>query len=96
MSHTVIYCSIVAATRKRLHVLPQLYKMCTDEFNGYIERLEGAGLIVRRITDNITYYDLPISSTNYSRNYILAAIEAYSKGAWQGITTALLNQQNAV
>ena len=89
-----IYLSIVEATRRRLHVLPQIYKICPDEFNNYITQLENAGLIVRRVSDGITYYDLAVSATRLNKKFILDAIERCSKGIAEGVTTALLGHVN--
>ena len=86
-----IYYSIVDASRKRYHVLPKIYKICEDEFNGYIDRLVNANLIEIRITDNITYYDAPLPDKNCNRKFILSALEACSKGIAEGVTSAMIN-----
>ena len=91
-----IYCSIVAASRKRYHVLPQIYKICEDEFNGYINRLVDAKLIEVRVTDNIAYYDTPITVKKCNRKFILDAIEACSKGISEGATSAILKQASSI
>ena len=85
-----ICCSIVTASRKLYHVMPQIYKICTDEFNGYINRLVEAKLIVIRVTDNITYYDSTLTEKNCNKKFILDAMEACARGIAQGITTATL------
>ena len=87
-----IYCSIVAASYNRYHVLPKIYKICDDEFNGYINRLVEANLISIRVTDNITYYDTPLTAKKCRRKFILEAIEACSKGLSEGIATAVLKK----
>ena len=91
-----IYCSIVSASCKRYHVLPQLYKICTDEFNGYINRLVEADLISIRVTDNITYYDATLNAKNCNKKFILNAIESCSKGLSEGTTTAILKQFSSI
>ena len=91
-----IYYSIVDASRKRYHVLPQIYKMCEDEFNGYINRLAEANLIAIRVTDNITYYDTPLPATNCNKKFILEAIAACSRGLSEGATTAVLKQASTL
>ena len=85
-----IYCSIVTATQKRYHVLPKIYKICVDEFEGYINRLVAAGLIVLRVSDNITYYDYPLKLKKCKRKFVLDMIESCSRGISQGLTTATL------
>lgn len=87
-----IYCSIVAASKKRYHVLPKIYKICDDEFNGYINRLVEANLISIRVTDNITYYDTPLTEKQCNRKFILEMIATCSKGISEGATTAMIKQ----
>lgn len=91
-----IYYSIVVASHKRYHVLPKIYKICDDEFNGYISRLVEANLISIRVTDNITYYDTPPTTKKCNRKFILKAIEACSKGISEGVATAMLKQASSV
>ena len=91
-----IYCSIIKATSKQRHVLPQLYNICLDEFNGYIDRLEAAGLIVKRETEGVMYYDLPLNKPKYTRKFIIDAIEACSKGITQGLTAAVLDKASTM
>lgn len=83
-----IYCSIVNAARNRFHVLPPLYDLCEDEFNGYVDCLVDAGYIVRRTTDGITYYDATPQAKHYKKVELLKAIEPAIKAASEGITTA--------
>ncbi len=83
-----IYCSIVNAARNRFHVLPPLYDLCEDEFNGYVDRLVDAGYIVRRTTDDITYYDATPQAKHYKKVELLKAIEPAIKAVSEGITTA--------
>ncbi len=85
-----IYYSILRATFHRKHVLPQLYSMCLEEFEGYIERLEAAGYIIVRVTDGITYYDAPFGMKLPSKREIMKAIEVITRAAAEGITTAVL------
>lgn len=69
-----IYNSIVQATNKREHVMAKLYNLSEDEFNGYIERLIAADLIVKRVNDGITYYDATLQGASYNENQILNAV----------------------
>lgn len=91
-----IYYSIVIASHNRQHVLPKLYKICQEEFNGYINRLAQANLIDIRVTDNITYYDATLSATDVNKKFILDALERCSKGIAQGVTEAALKQASGV
>lgn len=90
-----IYCSIIKGTRKLFHVLPQIYKICPEEFNTYIEQLEQAGLIVRRITDGITYYDSTLKSTKYNRTEILNAIGEIIGKITEGVTSAITEKSKS-
>ena len=56
-----VYCSIVKACMNFCHVVPALYNMRDDEFNGYIDRLIAAGYISTRVADGVTYYWRAIS-----------------------------------
>lgn len=80
-----VFMSIVKATLKRKHVLPELYGMCQEEFDGYINQLVEAGLIRIRITDSITYYDPTLQAEQQSKSeikqLIMECIEAASRGA---------------
>ena len=69
-----IYKSIVYAARNQLNVLPQLYKICQSEFDGYIEELVHVGLIRLRVADGVTYYDATIKATQYNEKQIVQAI----------------------
>lgn len=73
------------------HVTAKIYNLCDDEFNGYINRLVEAGLIIIRVTDGVTYYDSPIPSKNCNKKFIIDAIEAGARGIAQGVTSALAN-----
>ena len=90
-----IYYSIIKGTRNRLHVLPQIYKICPEEFNTYIEQLEKAELIVRRITDDITYYDLTMKAMNCTKKMVLDIIRSCSEGIAKGITAAMVEQSKS-
>lgn len=91
-----IYCSIIKAANACLHVFPELYGIGRDEFDGYIRRLEEAGFIEARISDGITYYDATIKAMHSSREFILAVIEASSKGIAGGVTETCLAQLKGV
>lgn len=86
-----IYYSIVKATKNLYHVTAKIYNLYDDEFNGYINRLVEAGLIIIRVTDGVTYYDSPIPSKNCNKKFIIDAIEASARGIAQGVTTVLAN-----
>lgn len=84
-----IYTSIVVASYKRRHVFPSLYKLCDEEFESYIDELVKAGLIVRRTTGGITYYDATVQAEDPKRKFILDAIKAASSGLVEGAIKAL-------
>lgn len=90
-----IYVSMVKASFERKHILPVLYKICEDEFNGYTERLVQAGCIKERESDGVTYYDATIQSKNIRKSFILKALKAISRGVSEGATTAILNKLGA-
>jgi len=86
-----IYVSMVKASFKRKHILPTFYKICEDEFNGYIERLVKAGFIEKRVSDGVLYYDATIESKDINTRFILKALKAISQGVSAGVTAAILN-----
>ena len=90
-----IYVSMVKASYNRRHILPALYKICDDEFYGYIERLINAGCLEKRISDDVTYYDATIKASELNRQFILKALKAISKGVSEGATSAVLNKLGA-
>lgn len=61
-----IYKSMVKASLQRKHILPRLYGICEDEFQGYVSRLINVGLIEPRISDEVTYYDATLEAVNAS------------------------------
>lgn len=69
-------------------MLPALYGLCEDEFNGYVDRLVEAGYIVRRTTDDVTYYDATPQAKHYKKLELLKVLEPAIKAASEGITTA--------
>ncbi len=83
------YISMVKATERFYHIIPKLYGICKDEFDAYIQRLVDAGLIVRRLTDGIEYYDRVFDS-NSKKSFIVKAIEVASRGVTEGITNAII------
>lgn len=89
-----IYVSMVKASSERKHILPVLYKIGEDEFNGYIERLVKAGYIEKRISDGVTYYDATIQSKDIN-TVIIKTIKTISQGVSEGATTAILNKLGA-
>ena len=87
-----IYRSIVKAARDRKHVFAKLYGVTDNEFQGYIERLIDAGLIVTRVTDGVTYYDATLKAEEYTKintTVILRLVEAASKGFAEGFVSGL-------
>ena len=91
-----IMYSIVKASRKRYHVLPKIYKICPDEFEGYIRQLVNAELIIVRTTDNINYYDVTLKVNKCKQKDIISIIEACLRGISQGVATAYLDNMAAV
>jgi hypothetical protein len=91
-----IYCSIIKAANQRKHVVPEIYGIGQDEFDGYIRRLKEAGFIELRVSDGITYYDATTNAMKCSRKFILDAIEAGTKGLASGVTEAYLSQKIGV
>lgn len=75
-----IYMSIVDASYKRRQVFPALYRLCDEEFESYIENLVKAGLIIKRITDGVIYYDAAVQVENLKRKFILEAVKAVPNG----------------
>lgn len=76
-----IYCSILKACRERKHVLPKIYKMSSEEFNQYINQLENAGLINRRIEDGVEYYDISLYALKLKEEEINKKITTISNFA---------------
>lgn len=78
-----IFHSIIKATLDGKHVLPSLYGMSEEEFDGYIEQLSEAGLIRIRVTDGITYYDPTLEAAQKSqedfKKTIIMLVEALTK-----------------
>ena len=87
-----IYSSIIKASANFMHVVHSLYGISPDEFDGYIRRLEQEGLIERRVTDNVTYYDATIKATRSSHKLVLDIIERGSKGIASAVTEAVLEK----
>lgn len=87
---TSVFMSIVKAALKRKHVLPELYGMCQDEFDNYINQLVEAGLIQIRITDGITYYDPTLQAEQQSKGEIKQMITKCVEAAFKGVTSAHL------
>lgn len=85
-----VYCSIVKACMNFCHVVPALYDMCDDEFNGYIDRLIAAGYISTRVADGVTYYDAAITASDFSKSKLLKDLLPIIKAASEGVATAAL------
>ena len=85
-----IYTSIVRASKELKHVLPSLYGICDEEFEGYIDRLVEAGFIERRTTDGVTYYDATLMASNTTDKAILHTLEMLVGAAAYGIAKAHL------
>lgn len=76
-----IYRSILKACRERKHVLPQIYKMSSEEFNQYINQLENAGLINKRTEDGVEYYDISLYALKLQKEEINKIIVTISNFA---------------
>lgn len=87
-SANAIYYSILQASRQRRHVMPQLYGMCQAEFDGYIDRLVFAELLVRRETDGITYYDVTLTGADATKQVIFESIGRIAREVAHGIVEA--------
>ena len=87
-----IYASIVKASNERKHVVPSLYGICDEEFNGYIDRLVEAELIVKRECDGIIYYDATMKSKENNKNFVLEAIKNICEGFAGGTTSSVLEK----
>lgn len=85
-----VFASIVKATLKRKHVFPELYGMCQEEFDGYINQLVEAGLIIIRITDGITYYDPTLQAEQQSKSEFKIIIKEGVEAVSKGVTSACL------
>ena len=77
-----IYVSMVKAAYYKKHIFPALYKICDEEFNGYVEELIRCGLLRKRKTDGVTYYDATarVRPSELNQKFILSIIEAVSRG----------------
>ena len=87
-----IYVSMVKGSSERKHILPKIYNLCDEEFDGYVDRLIRAGLLEKRISDNITYYDATIKGSEINKKSIMQTIESISRVVAEGITNAILNK----
>ena len=87
-----IYFSIVKASRELKHVLPSLYCICDEEFNGYINRLVEAGFIERRTTEGVTYYDATLKASNATKKGVLQAVKVITEAIAYGTTKAALEK----
>ena len=92
-----IRAHIVAACLARQHISKELCYASTGEFEGFINELETASLIRKRVEDGITYFDSTDKSEAYTgkklneiRKFVLDAINACSEGAAKGAISALL------
>lgn len=84
-SVSAIYRSIVQATKRRRHVLPQIYDVCPEEFESYINQLIAVGLIVRRKTDGIVYYDATPKAINADDRTLMQIIRSVASTITLGI-----------
>lgn len=73
-------------------MVPNLYKITQKEFDGYIKRLEKAGLLERRFEDEICYYDATPAAYYYNKKDFVKLIESATFGISRGVTTAILEQ----
>lgn len=88
-SSGAILCSIVKASSKLMHVCANTYNICEDEFNGYVDQLIKAGLLVKRVSDNVSYLDATIEAERIKQNFILDCIERVTRGIAFGTTAAI-------
>lgn len=84
---------MIIAAQQRKHILPKLYKITEDEFNGYINILVTGGYLVRRESDGVEYYDATIESSILKTKGLSEIIEAASRGISEGMTNAFLNNK---
>ncbi len=89
---TSICKSIVHASEKRYHVLPQLFKISNDEFQGYIDCLVHEKLIAKRITDNITYYDAIVNGDTIRTPEHQKFVKSVIEGVVCGAVSAVIKQ----
>lgn len=87
-----IYKSIVKAAEQCKHIVPELYEITKDEFDGYIRRLVQGGYIEIRISDDVEYYDATLKSASFNLKEFLQFTQAISAGIAEGVTTATFNQ----
>lgn len=78
-----IQASIVKACLIRKRPFARFYKISETEFNIYMDGLINAGLISRRVVDNVDYYFATPSSREYfsSNNNILSLVKIAVKMA---------------
>lgn len=86
-----IYYSIISASNKHMHVMPQIYKISQGEFNHYILELEKANLISRRVEDEVEYYDITFVASQYEKKELTNLLETIIKAGTQGCTEAILS-----
>lgn len=87
-----VYSSMVKACQKRQHIFPDLYKMCEEEFYGYIDRLVDAGYIVKRTTDGVEYFDATLLAGSFNAGAFCKIVESVTKAVATGTTEAMLNR----
>lgn len=61
-----IRISIVNACLKNQYISRETYYLSKGEFSGYIDQLIDAGLITKRIEDEIVYYDSTLDSSKFA------------------------------
>ena len=61
-----IRISIVNACLKNQYISKETYHLSKGEFSGYIDQLIDAGLITKRIEDEIVYFDSTLDSSKFA------------------------------
>ena len=86
-----IYYSMVNATKDLKHIVPSLYKITQEEFDGYIDDLIEAKLIRKRLEEGVTYYDATLFSFNSDNTVIMNVIKSISAGIMEGAMNSVIN-----
>lgn len=97
-----MYKSIANAVSDGCAVFPELYNMTKQRFDVYIDQLTAAGIITSYIAEDITYYETTFETAKFAKmpnkavmEIMKQFIEAYSKGAAQGVTEGMLSGVSA-
>ena len=85
-----VYASMVKACLAQQHIMPELYHISQEEFDGYVCELVNKGLLRKRITDGIIYYDATLLAENTQLSTIERIINGITKAVVEGGVTAML------